>query len=182
MRFSTDFRNLRRPFGNLLHLRVLGMMPFSENTRERCSLTLHHIDGIEMQEKRKTRGLRHLALRVRDVQVSQRFYERLFDMKVVWQPDPENVYLSTGYDNLALHQVTSEELSQFNLSQVHPLDHLGFIMESPSSVDALFSEATEQGATIVKPLKQHRDGSYSFYLSDPDLNTIQVLFEPSIQL
>src|SRR5665811_1087364 len=77
------------------------------------------IDGIEMQEKRKTRGLRHLALRVRDVQVSQRFYERLFDMKVVWQPDPENVYLSTGYDNLALHQVTSEELSQFNLSQVH---------------------------------------------------------------
>lgn len=140
------------------------------------------IDGIEMQEKRKTRGLRHLALRVRDVQVSQRFYERLFDMKVVWQPDPENVYLSTGYDNLALHQVTPEELSLFNLSQVHTLDHLGFIMDSPSSVDALFSEATEQGATILKPLKQHRDGSYSFYLSDPDLNTIQVLFEPSIQL
>lgn len=140
------------------------------------------IDGIEMQEKRKTLGLRHLALRVRDVQVSQRFYERLFDMKVVWQPDPGNVYLSTGYDNLALHQVTSEEVSQFNLSQIHPLDHLGFLMDSPASVDALFLEATTQGLTIVKPLKHHRDGSYSFYLSDPDQNTIQVLFEPSIQL
>jgi hypothetical protein len=34
----------------------------------------------------------------------------------------------------------------------------------------------------VKPLKQHRDGSYSFYLSDPDLNTIQVLFEPTVHL
>jgi catechol 2,3-dioxygenase-like lactoylglutathione lyase family enzyme len=135
-----------------------------------------------MQEKSKTRGLRHLALRVRDVQASQRFYERLFDMKVVWQPDPENVYLSTGYDNLALHQVPSEELSQFNLSQVHPLDHLGFLMDSPENVDALFKEATEEGVTIVKPLRHHRDGSYSFYLSDPDSNTIQVLFEPSVNL
>ncbi|MDH3504790.1 MAG: VOC family protein [Nitrospirota bacterium] len=140
------------------------------------------LDGTAMQEKRKTRGLRHLALRVRDVLVSQRFYERLFDMKVVWQPDHENVYLSTGYDNLALHQVSSEELSQFNLSQVHPLDHLGFLMDSPANVDALFKEATEEGITIVKPLKQHRDGSYSFYLSDPDQNTIQVLFEPTVQL
>ena len=135
-----------------------------------------------MQEKKKTRGLRHLALRVRDVQVSQQFYARLFEMKTVWQPDPENVYLSTGYDNLALHQVAPEELSQLTLSRVHPLDHLGFLMDSPESVDSLFKEATEQGITIVKPLKRHRDGSYSFYLADPDSNTIQVLFEPTVQL
>ena len=135
-----------------------------------------------MQEKKKTRGLRHLALRVRDVQVSQRFYERLFDMKIVWQPDSENVYLSTGYDNLALHQVSPEELNQFNLSQVHPLDHLGFLMDSPDSVNAFFQEVSAQGVTIVQPPKQHRDGSFSFYLADPDSNTIQVLFEPSVQL
>jgi catechol 2,3-dioxygenase-like lactoylglutathione lyase family enzyme len=132
-------------------------------------------------EKRKTRGLRHVALRVRNVQVSQRFYKELFAMQTVWQPDPENVYLSTGYDNLALHQISPEELSQFNLSQIHPLDHVGFLMDSPESVDTLFQEATEQGVTIVRPLKQHRDGSYSFYLKDPDQNTIQVLFEPTVQ-
>jgi len=34
--------------------------------------------------------------------------------------------------------------------------------------------------TIVKPLKLHRDGSYSFYLADPDGNTVQVLYEPNI--
>ena len=135
-----------------------------------------------MQEKSKTRGLRHVALRVRNVKISQQFYENLFDMKIVWQPDPENVYLSTGYDNLALHQISPEELDRFNLSQIHPLDHLGFLMDSPESVDALYKEATERGITIVKPLKQHRDGSYSCYLSDPDQNTIQVLFEPTVQL
>lgn len=130
----------------------------------------------------KTRGLRHLALRVRDVKVSQAFYERHFDMRVVWQPDPDNVYLSTGEDNLALHQVPAEEFEKFASSPNHPLDHLGFLMDSPESVNALFHEVSKQGVRIVHLPKQHRDGSFSFYLADPDSNTIQVLFEPSVQL
>lgn len=135
-----------------------------------------------MEHTGKTRGLRHLALRVRDVRVSQAFYERLFDMKIVWQPDPDNVYLSTGVDNLALHQVPAEEFEQFAASPNHPLDHFGFLMESQESVEALFEEVSAQGVTIVQSPKLHRDGSFSFYLADPDSNTIQVLFEPSVQL
>jgi len=135
-----------------------------------------------MEHTGKTRGLRHLALRVRDVRVSQAFYEQLFDMKVVWHPDPDNVYLSTGVDNLALHQVPTEELETLAVSPHHPLDHLGFLMDSPDSVNALYLEVTAQGVPIVQPPKQHRDGSLSFYLADPDSNTIQVLFEPSVRL
>ncbi len=133
-----------------------------------------------MKHTGKTRGLRHLALRVRDVKVSQAFYERHFDMKVVWQPDPDNVYLSTGEDNLALHQVPTEDFEKFASSPNHPLDHLGFLMESVDKVNALFQEVTTHGVTIVHPPKQHRDGSFSFYMSDPDQNTIQVLFEPNV--
>ena len=121
-----------------------------------------------------------MALRVRDVKVSQAFYERHFDMKVVWQPDPDNVYLSTGEDNLALHQVPTEEFEKFTSSPNHPLDHLGFLMESADRVRTLFDEVMAQGVTIVHPPKQHRDGSFSFYMSDPDQNTIQVLFEPNV--
>lgn len=135
-----------------------------------------------MEHTGKTRGLRHLALRVRDVKVSQAFYERHFDMKVVWQPDPDNVYLSTGEDSLALHQVPAEELKEFASSPNHPLDHLGFLMESSDRVRALFDEITAQEVTIVHRPKQHRDGSFSFYMADPDQNTIQVLFEPNVQL
>lgn len=39
---STHLRFLRQSFGNLLRLRVLGMMPLSDNTRERCGLPLIH--------------------------------------------------------------------------------------------------------------------------------------------
>lgn len=125
------------------------------------------------------RGLWHLALRVRDLARSQDFYERLFGMKVVWQPDPDNLYLSSGTDNLALHQIPKAELSQYTgVGQF--MDHFGIVMESVEAVDRLFSRVLQDGARIKHPPKRHRDGSYSFYLLDPDGNTVQILYEPTI--
>lgn len=126
------------------------------------------------------RGLRHLALRVTDLARSRKFYEELFGMKVVWEPDPENVYLSSGADNLALHQVPAADVPRYRPAKDQLLDHLGFLVDSPASVDRLFAQAGQSGANIVKPLRQHRDGSYSFYLADPDGNVVQVLYEPNI--
>ncbi len=135
-----------------------------------------------MGKPRKNWGLRHLALRVKDVQASQRFYEGIFGMKVVWHPDAENVYLSTGLDNLALHQYPKEDVGRLAPAHLQPLDHLGFLMATPEDVEDFFREVSEQGVTIVKPLRKHRDGSFSFYLADPDQNTIQILYEPTVQL
>jgi predicted lactoylglutathione lyase len=57
-------------------------------------------------------------------------------------------------------------------------------MPDAAAVDELYalvaSEAAELEATIIKPPKQHRDGSYSFYVADPDGNVVQVLYEPAI--
>src|SRR5947209_1976536 len=50
----------------------------------------------------RLQGLRHLALRVRDLGKAKEFYVKAFGMKVVWEPDPQNCYLSSGLDNLAL--------------------------------------------------------------------------------
>ena len=124
-------------------------------------------------------GLRHLALKVIDLPRSQAFYERLFGMQVVWQPDPENIYLSSGTDNLALHQLSADELPAYQPRQGQFLDHFGFLMESPESVDGMYQRVQQEGVTILKPPKKHRDGSYSFYLADPDDNIIQVLYEPA---
>ena len=74
-----------------------------------------------------TRGLRHVALKVADVVASAAFYSSLFGMRVVWQPDPDNAYLSSGCDNLALHRAHAEapQGGQHLDRQVdmHPVQH-----------------------------------------------------------
>ncbi len=120
------------------------------------------------------RGLRHLALRVANVDRAKEFYTRVFGMRLVWQPDPDAAYLSSGCDNLALHRGDPGDRSR------QALDHLGFIVCSITEVEAAFRWAQQNALTIAKPLAHHRDGSVSFYIRDPDDNVIQVLYEPSI--
>lgn len=129
-------------------------------------------------------GLRHLALRVTNMARSRAFYEQLLGMKVVWEPDADNVYFSSGTDNLALHQISKDELTDYQPPKAQLLDHVGVILESQQAVDQMYQAVEPMigrlGGAIAKPPKQHRDGSYSFYFSDPDGNVIQALYEPTI--
>ena len=132
------------------------------------------------------RGLRHLALRVTNLPRSRRFYEQLLGMRAVWEPDPDNVYFSSGTDNLALHQVPQDELAAYQPPKAQLLDHMGVILDSPQAVDRMYRELAPTieslGGQVTKEPKQHRDGSYSFYFSDPDGNVIQALYEPKISM
>jgi hypothetical protein len=44
----------------------------------------------------------------------------------------------------------------------------------------MFDWMERSGVRIVQRPKRHRDGSYSFYLADPDDNVVQILYEPTI--
>jgi len=120
------------------------------------------------------RGMRHLALTVADAGRSAEFYSRVFGMKIVWQPDPDNIYLSSGCDNLAIHRGDAGD------RRAQSLDHLGFIVPTIAEVEAAFEWVKSAGIEIAKPIKHHRDGSVSFYIRDPDGNVIQALYEPAI--
>ena len=98
-------------------------------------------------------------------------------MDVVWEPDPQNVYLSSGCDNIAIHGV-SEVFA--NTVEERQLDHLGFVVEKVERVEELEKEFRAKGVQIVHPFKVHRDGSASFYCTDPDGIVIQLLYEPQL--
>ena len=49
-------------------------------------------------------GIRHVALWVADLAAAERFWVDVMGYDVEWRPDDDNVYLSTGPDNLALHR------------------------------------------------------------------------------
>jgi Lactoylglutathione lyase and related lyases len=98
-------------------------------------------------------------------------------MDVVWEPDPQNVYLSSGCDNLALHEVSQKFATGTPEQQ---LDHFGFLVETIERVKELEREFQAKGVKIVHSFKIHRDGSASFYCSDPDGIVIQMLYEPQL--
>ena len=123
------------------------------------------------------RGMRHIALKVTDMVRSKKFYQDMLGMEVVWEPDPQNVYLSSGCDNVALHEVSQRFATGATEQQ---LDHLGFVVATIDQVKQLEETFRASGVKIVHAFKVHRDGSASFYCADPDGIVIQMLYEPHL--
>lgn len=129
-----------------------------------------------MKKPNPTRGLRHLALYVSEFEATLRFYKDLLDMKVEWEPDADNVYLTSGVDNLALHRVNSD----VTYEGPQRLDHLGFILATPEDVDDWYAYLAKAEVPMVAQPKTHRDGARSFYCKDPDENVVQFIYHPPI--
>lgn len=115
-------------------------------------------------------GLRlcHVALMCEDLEACEDFYVRVLGLRVVWRPDPDNIYLSGGHDNLALHRGSR--------SSGGPLDHIGFAVDSPEAVDSWHKRLEGAGTPIAIGPKTHRDGSRSFYGRDPGGVLVQFIF------
>ena len=124
-----------------------------------------------------TLGMRHVALVVRDLAACERFYVELLGMQVEWRPDNDNVYLTSGGDNLALHRAASHQLPP---ELVQRLDHIGFFLQTPEQVDAWYEYLANQGVKIRTPPRTHRDGARSFYCFDPDGTTVQIIYHPPV--
>ena len=119
-------------------------------------------------------GLRHLALNARDLDAMKHFYVDVLGFAVEWEPDPDNVYLSSGIDNLALHRATS------GAAGPGALDHLGLIVRAADDVDRWAAFLETRGVTLDAKPKTHRDGARSCYFHDPDGNAIQIIHHPPI--
>jgi catechol 2,3-dioxygenase-like lactoylglutathione lyase family enzyme len=130
-------------------------------------------------------GLRHLALNVTRLEAMKRFYTELLGYVVEWEPDADNIYLSSGIDNLALHRVhrappaATAAPGSVALS-ASGLDHLGLIVRTADDVDRWASFLEEHGVTLQARPKTHRDGARSCYFADPDGNVVQIIHHPPI--
>ncbi len=123
-----------------------------------------------------TGGMRHVALYAENFEACEHYYVELLGMQVEWRPDADNVYLTSGNDNLALHRT----VDGYDASGDQRLDHIGFILRQPEDVDAWHQFLLAHDVKIKTEPRTHRDGARSFYCQDPDGNTVQMIYHPPI--
>lgn len=127
-----------------------------------------------MQKPKPTAGLHHVALYVKNLAECAHFYTELLGMKVMWQPDADNIYLTSGNDNLALHRAPAD----FVPAKHQRLDHIGFFLTEAEEVDRWHEYLRDNKVEIKAAPKNHRDGTRSFYCADPDGNVVQIIYYP----
>lgn len=127
-----------------------------------------------MQKPKPHSGLRHVALYVKKLTECAQFYSEILGMKLVWQPDADNYYFSSGADNFALHRAPAD----FNPAPHQRLDHIGFFLADHDDVDEWYEYMRANHVEIKALPKNHRDGTRSFYCADPDGNVIQMIYYP----
>lgn len=111
--------------------------------------------------------LGHVALRVTDMERAKSFYSAL-GLRLTWDAS-DWAYLQspeTG-DGVAL---LSPEYKAAG-------PHFAFHLSDRSQVDAVH-DALEAAGHRCGPVHDHRDGTASFYLQDPEGNWLEVLYEP----
>ena len=112
--------------------------------------------------------LGHTAIRVQNMARAKAFYLGL-GMQLVWQ-DPDWCYLEAGpaRDGLALLGPGYKEAGP----------HFAFHFNEREEVEELHRELHSNGVEIG-PIHDHRDGTASFYLKDPEGNWLEMLYQPS---
>lgn len=119
-------------------------------------------------------GLHHVALFVENFDACVHFYTNILGMKIIWQPDADNVYLTSGNDNLALHRAPDD----FSPAKHQHLDHIGFFLTAKEDVDQWHDYLRTNNVVIKAAPKDHRDGTRSTYCADPDGNVVQMIYYP----
>ncbi|CAK24524.1 VOC family protein [Synechococcus sp. CS-197] len=111
--------------------------------------------------------LGHVAIRVEDMDRAVAFYSQL-GMEMVWNAD-DWCYMEAAKsrDGLALLGP--------NYKAAGP--HFAFHFRDRAEVDAVHDQLKAAGVA-VGAVHDHRDGTASFYLRDPEGNWLEMLYEP----
>ena len=118
----------------------------------------------------KSASLRHVALAVNRLEECEEFYNML-GMKTELKTE-DYVYLSGHGDNISLHRIAD------SFSSPQRLEHIGFTLDSVSSVNALYEKMKSTKITIIDPPKTFGIGTHSFSVNDPDGIEVEFTYHP----
>ena len=111
--------------------------------------------------------LGHVALRVQDMERAKRFYLDL-GLRLTWEAE----------DWCYVQWPTGEGIALLSPDYKAAGPHFAFHVQNRSEVDQVREQLLAKGHTCG-PVHDHRDGTASFYMQDPEGNWLEMLYEPA---
>ena len=111
--------------------------------------------------------LGHVALRVADMERAKAFYAAL-GLQLTWDA-PDWAYLQSP--------VSGDGVALLSPEYQAAGPHFAFHLEDRAAVDAVHDQLAASGYPVGE-VHDHRDGTASFYLRDPEGNWLEILYEP----
>ncbi|MBI1884835.1 MAG: VOC family protein [Chloroflexi bacterium] len=120
----------------------------------------------------RTLGLTHLALAVRDLDRTLRFYQQAFGTRVLHREEGRAEVNTPGANDI----ITFVEGDSPDPGQTGGIAHFGFRLVSPDDIAAAVAEVERAGGTVEEGGEFVPGEPYVFF-RDPDGYLIEVWFE-----
>jgi len=131
-------------------------------------------------------GMRHIALKIRDVERSARFYEDVFRMRRFGPPKHDGRFIALVSSNLRDQLSLSSEAGSGESHRVlgQPgehggIDHFGFHVSPGSELDDVRRRVEAAGGTFLRRVDLDRRVP-SYFFTDPDGYVFQVTRFPRL--
>jgi predicted enzyme related to lactoylglutathione lyase len=124
-----------------------------------------------MKQKPKTYGLTHLAIAVRDLNLTLKFYQEVFDMEAMYIQD-DMIQLTTP----GCHDIIVFEKKTGEIGNTGGIAHFGFRLRDPKDIEEVNDRIVKAGGAIIEK-GEFVPGSPYIFFKDLDNYTVEVWFE-----
>ena len=120
----------------------------------------------------KTYGLTHLAIAVKDINRTKKFYEAVFDMQVMYFENGFLQMTTPGCNDILVF----EEKKEMPIGDTGGIAHFGFRLKDPADIAEMINKINLAGGLITGK-GEFVPGSPYVFFKDPDGYEIEVWYE-----
>jgi catechol 2,3-dioxygenase-like lactoylglutathione lyase family enzyme len=122
-------------------------------------------------KKAKTYGLTHIAIAVKDLNETLRFYQKVFEVKVMYHQDDFLQVTTPGANDIIVF-----EKKKADYGKTGGIAHFGFRLRKADDIDEMAKRIKSAGGTIIDKGEFVPGEPYIFF-KDPDGYEVEICYE-----
>jgi len=120
----------------------------------------------------KTYGLTHIALAVADLKRTRIFYEKVFDMQIMYDTGSFLQMTTPGCSDILVF----EKKDTIQSANTGGIAHFGFRLRSANDISEMINKIVPAGGSIIEQ-GEFVPGSPYVFFKDPDGYTVEIWYE-----